>query len=175
MPLKIYYYGHPILRKRCEPITEITEDLKKLVHEMTEALTPNNAAGFAAPQVGHSLRLFILCRYVETEDGHLTMTPPYIYINPKVTIIGDEVCLDDEACVSIPGIREDVERPWRVRIEAMNLKGEIFVDELEGYNARGILHENDHINGVLFIDRIDKHTRKKIEPALREIKKKHNP
>lgn len=175
MQLPIYYYGHPILRKRCEPITEITDEIRKLVADMIETMDANNGIGLAAPQVGHSVRLFVLRNYVFPEDGQWTMSEPKVYINPKLSGPGESRLLDTEGCISFPGIRLEVARPDRITIEAMDLDGNIFVEELEGYNARVRMHENDHINGVLFIDRVDVNARNKIEPFLREIKNKYNP
>ena len=174
MLLKIYYYGHPILRKRCEPVTEITAEIRKLAMDMIETMDKNNGVGIAAPQVGHSIRMFVLRNYVFTEDGHWTLGEAKVYINPKLSSPGEEKVVDTEGCLSVPGIHLHVERPDKITVEAMDLTGATFIEELEGYNARVRMHENDHINGVLFTDRVDVNTRKKIEPLLREIKKKYN-
>ena len=174
MLLKIYYYGHPILRKRCEPVTEITDEIRKLAQDMIETMDKNDGIGLAAPQVGHSIRMFVLRNYVFTEDGQWTVSEPKVYINPKLSSPGEEKAIDTEGCLSLPGLRLQVERPDKITVEAMALDGTIFVEELEGYNARVRMHENDHINGVLFSDRVDVNTRKKIEPILKEIKKKYS-
>jgi peptide deformylase len=173
MLLPIYYYGHPILRKRCAPVGQITDEIRKMAQDMIETMDKNNGVGLAAPQVGHSIRLFVLRNYLFTEDGHWTLSEPKVYINPKLSSPGDELVCDTEGCLSLPGIRLEVERPNSITIEATDLDGKVFVEELEGYNARVRMHENDHINGVLFIDRIDVHTRKKLDPLLKEIKKKY--
>lgn len=175
MLLKIYYYGHPILRKRCEPVKEITDEIRKLAHDMIETMDKNDGIGLAAPQVGHSIRMFVLRNYVFTEEGHWTLSEPKVYINPKLSKPSEHVISDTEGCLSFPGIRVHVSRPDKIVIEAMDLDGKTFVEELEGYNARVRMHENDHINGVLFIDRIEAHEKKKIDPALKAIKKKYNP
>jgi peptide deformylase len=175
MMLKIYHYGHPILRKRAEPITEITDEIRKLASDMIETMDKGDGIGLAAPQVGHSIRMFVLRNYIYTEDGRCTLSEPKVYINPKLSAPGDCILTDSEGCLSFPGLRLDVDRPERITVEAMDLEGNIFVEESEGYNARVRMHENDHINGVLFIDRIDAKMRKMIDPLLREIKKKHRP
>ena len=175
MLLKIRYYGDPVLRKRCEPITEITDEIRKLAKDMIETMDKNDGAGIAAPQVGKSVRMFVLRHYNISEDGRWTLSEkPTVYINPKLSSPGEYLVTDSEACISIPGLRLDVTRPDTIKIEAMDLDGNIFVEELEGYNARLRMHENDHINGVLYIDRIDVHTRNKVDAALRAIKKKYN-
>ena len=174
MLLKVYYYGHPILRKRCEPITELTDEIRKLASDMIETMDKNNGIGLAAPQVGYPIRMFVLRNYIFTDDGQWTFSKPIVFINPKLSKPGDELVTDTEGCLSLPGIRLNVTRPDKITVEAIDLEGQTFVEELEGYNARVRMHENDHINGVLFIDRIDVNTRKKIDPVLREIKKKYS-
>lgn len=174
MILKIYYYGDPILRKHCEPITEITDEIRKLASDMIETMDKNDGIGLAAPQVGRTLRMFVLRNYIYQEDGHWTLSEPKVYINPKLSSPSDHTISDVEGCLSLPGLRLDVDRPGKVTIEAMDLDGNVFVEGLEGYNARVRMHENDHINGVLFIDRVDVNTRKKIDPILKAIKKKYS-
>jgi peptide deformylase len=170
--LKIYYYGHPVLRKRCEPVHEITEEIRTLVRDMIETMDKNDGIGLAAPQVGHSLRIFVLRNYVLLENGQWTLSEPKVYINPKLSNPGKQVVSDTEGCLSFPGLRFSVDRPDKITVEAMDLEGKTFVEEIEGYNARVRMHENDHINGVLYIDRIDANERAKVEPSLKEIKKK---
>ncbi len=174
MLLKLYYYGHPILRKHCEPIAEITEEIRKLASDMIETMDKNDGIGLAAPQVGHAIRLFVLRNYLPTADGQWTMSEPKVYINPKLSSPDDETITDTEGCLSLPGLRLEIDRPIKIRVEAMDLDGNMFVEELEGYNARVRMHENDHINGVLFIDRVDAAMRKKIDSQLKQIKKKYN-
>ncbi len=175
MQLKIYYYGHPILRKRCETITEITPEIRKLAKDMIETMDKNNGCGLAAPQVGHSIRLFVLRDYGFTEDGRWYLKEPKVYINPKLTSPGKHTLDDVEGCLSLPGLRLDITRPDRITVEAIDLDGNTFTEDVDGYNARIRMHENDHINGVLFCDRLTPHERNKIEPLLKEIKKKYNP
>lgn len=175
MQLPIRIYGDPVLRKRAEPVGEITDEIRQLVLNMVETMDRNNGIGLAAPQVGHSLRLFVLRNYIEGEDGHLRVSDPQVYINPKIISFGKGTLTDTEGCLSIPGIRSAVERPDSVIIESTNLNGQRVTEEIVGYNARVRMHENDHINGTLFIDRISSNERKRLEPLLREIKKKHHP
>lgn len=172
--LKIYYYGHSILRKHCEPITEITDEIRRLANDMIETMDKNDGVGLAAPQVGRSIRLFVLRNYIYTEEGSWKLTEPKVYINPKLSNPGEHFVTDAEGCLSFPGLRLHVNRPDKITVEAIDLEGHTFVEEIEGYNARVRMHENDHINGVLFVDRVDVNTRKKINPVLREIKKKYN-
>ena len=175
MQLKIYYYGHPVLRTHCEPIVEITDEIRQLVKDMIETMDKSDGAGLAAPQVGYPLRLFILRDYIYDEQDNWTLSDPRVYINPKLSLPGEDYLIETEGCLSFPKLRLEVARPDRIFVEAMDINGNIFTEQVEGYNARVRMHENDHINGVLFIDRIEPSTRKKIEPELRTIKKKFNP
>ncbi len=173
MLLKIYHYAHPILRKRCEPITEITEEIRQLAKDMIETMDKNDGAGLAAPQIGRAIRMFILREYIPAEEGRWTLSEPKVYINPKLSEPSESIVTDTEGCLSLPGLRLEIDRPDRITVEAMDLEGNWFTEVVEGYNARVRMHENDHINGVLFIDRVSTHTRNKIDPILREMKKKY--
>ncbi|MBX3719232.1 MAG: peptide deformylase [Parachlamydiales bacterium] len=175
MILNIQQYGNPILRKQCKPIEEITDEVRKLVADMIDTMDKGNGCGLAAPQVGYALRLFVLRDYIVHEDGHWTLSDPKVYINPKLTNPGACILTDVEGCLSLPGLRLDIDRPDRITVEALDIDGKPFTEEVEGYNARIRMHENDHINGVLFIDRVDEKTRHKIDPLLREMKKKYKP
>lgn len=172
MLLKLYYYDHPVLRKRCEPVKEVTPAIRQLVLDMIETMDKYDGAGLAAPQVGHSLRIFILRDYLYDEEGRWTLGEPRVYINPKLSSPEGDILEDTEGCLSFPGLRIDITRPEKIRVEAMDLDGNTFVEEVEGLNARVRMHENDHINGVLFIDRLTQKERKRIDPLLRSIKKK---
>jgi peptide deformylase len=174
MRLKIHYYGDPILRKRCEPIQEVTDEIHTLARDMIETMDKGNGCGLAASQVGHPIRMFVLRDYI-VEDGHWRQGPPRVFINPKLSHPGEEKLTDVEGCLSLPGLRLNIDRPNKITVEAMDLDGKIFVEEIEGYNARIRMHENDHINGVLFVDRVDVNMRKKLDPILHEMKKKYHP
>lgn len=173
------YYDDPVLRKKCEPVEEITEEIRQLVADMIETCAHHNGAGLSACQVGVSLRIFILHNYLPLPDGTWALSAPLVFINPKIVSVGSEIESDSEGCLSIPHFREWVERPIKLTIEALNLKGERFVEvfegrtEIERLNARVRLHENDHLNGVLFIDRLPAKVRKRVDPQLRMIKKQH--
>lgn len=174
MSLPIRYYGDKILRTRCEPVKEITDEIKTLVQKMIETMDESKGIGLAAPQVGYPLRIFVLRNYIESAEGDLSFSEPLVYINPVISNPSVKKVSDTEGCLSIPGIREEVERPLKIRIEAMTLEGVPFAEEVEGYNARVRMHENDHLNGVLFIDRLNLRKRKKLEPVLKEIQKKYH-
>ena len=174
MLLQIRYYGDKVLRARCEPVEEITQEIRDLVSNMIETMDVGKGIGLAAPQVGYPIRLFVLRNYIETQEGDLAFSEPLVYIKPKLSNPSQKKVLDTEGCLSIPGLREEVERPLKIRIEATDLQGTPFAEEVEGYNARVRMHENDHLNGVLFIDRLDLRKRKKIDPFLKAIEKKYH-
>lgn len=172
--LRLRYYGDPILREHSEPIKEITPEIKKLAREMVDFIDNNNGAGLSACQVGIPIRLFVLRNYIILPDGQWTLSAPVVFINPKLIWKSKETETDTEGCLSIPKMSVGpVERPVKVIFEALDLDGKTFRDEREGLNARVTCHENDHLNGVLYIDRLPPSVRKKIEPQLREVKKKY--
>jgi len=171
MILPVVLYGQKILRTKCKEVRGITPEIRELVANMIETMDSKNGVGIAAPQVGVDLRLFVLRNYIEKE-GETELSAPTVYINPKIVSKSEETCVEAEGCLSIPGIREEVERPFAIVIEATDLEGNRFTEEVAGYNARVRMHENDHINGVLYIDRISPARKKKIAPILKEIEKK---
>ena len=169
------YYGDPILRERSAPIEEITDEIKELAAFMVDYADNNNGIGLSAIQVGVPIRLFVLRDYVVLPDGKWTHSAPKVFINPKIVAKSKKTEADLEACMSIPDFRSGpVVRPFEVTIEATDLDGNKFTDVREGLNARVSLHENDHLNGVLFIDRLAPKIKKQIESELREVKKKYS-
>lgn len=169
------YYGDPVLREKSVPIEEITDEIKELARYMIYYADHNNGIGLSAVQLGVPIRLFILRDYIVQPDEKWTVSAPKVFINPKIVWKSDETNVDTEGCMSLPHLNVGpIERPNRIKIEALDLDGNLFVDEREGLNARVTFHENDHLNGVLQIDRLPPNVRKKIEPELLAIKKKYN-
>lgn len=172
MELKLSFYGEPVLRKKASPVTQFDQALKTLIKDMEETMHIHNGIGLAAPQVGISQRIFITCvpeldeneEYSE-EDGTLR-----VYINPTILEYSQETTLYTEGCLSIPHIQGQVERPLRVKVKAFDVDGNEFIHEAEELEAHCILHENDHINGVLFIDRVRGKERQKLESLIRQRK-----
>jgi peptide deformylase len=170
MPLPILFYDSPLLRKKAVPVAEITAEIRSLVAQMIETVDLANGIGLAAPQIGKSLRLFILRKYIHNPDGSWNLSDPHVYINPEILEKSIDTEDELEGCLSIPGLKAPVTRPVRVQLKATDLDGNTFIEEEEGYNARVIFHENDHLNGVLFIDRLSPAEKRKIEPLLRKLK-----
>lgn len=170
MKLKLAYYGDPILRKKGMAVERIDSSIHRLVEDMIDTMRAENGCGLAAPQVHQSLSLFITCvdRYEEEEviEGKVR-----VFINPKILEYREETWVFEEGCLSIPGVRGKVERPLTIKIQATDLEGNVFIETLSEMDARVFMHENDHVNGVLFIDRMPPKKRKELEPFLRKIKK----
>ncbi len=173
MKLPLAYLGDPVLRKKTAPIEDINDTIRQLVIDMTETMEANDGCGLAAPQVHQSLALFITCipRYVD--DDTVLPGKLKVFINPKIVSYSPETWDCQEGCLSIPGIRETVSRPLKVTIQATDLEGNPFIEEFIGFDAHVVMHENDHINGVLYIDRLAPKRKKEIEQRLKEIKKKY--
>ncbi len=170
--LPIAYYGNPILRAVADPIAEITDDVRMLVQEMIETMDVCDGIGLAAPQVHHSIRLFIIREPIENQKGEVEWGDVKVFINPVVSELSEETWIVSEGCLSIPTIRADVERSKEITIEFTDLDGQRTCKRCKGWEARVILHEYDHINGVLFIDHLSKEEREAIDPLLKRIDRK---
>lgn len=175
MRLPLAYFGNPVLRKKGLPIEEITDEIRQLVHDMIETMEVENGAGIAAPQVHKSLDLFVT--QVPLHDEETDTWEPgelRVFINPKLSKPSEKKWVYPEGCLSIPGVRGEIERPWAITVEATDIEGNQFTLDLEGLEARVVMHENDHIKGTLFPDRMSAKERKKIESGLARLKRKHS-
>lgn len=175
MKLPIVYYGNPILRTKAKQVESITPEIRALIDNMMETMLAANGLGIAAPQVGKSLSIFITSPPIEDEKGGFTQSPPTVFINPKLSNPSIDGWIHSEACLSIPKVQGDVLRPNEIVVTWLDIHGKEHTETFTGWKARVIMHENDHINGVLFIDRLTPSERRSIEPELRAIKKKYNP
>lgn len=145
---EIRKYGDPVLAQTAEPVTEFDDKLKKLVNDMFETMYAAPGVGLAAPQVGISKRLFVMdCSTKEGVQERVAL------INPEI-VMTEGRQIGDEGCLSFPGIYFQVERAQRVVARARNVKGEWFEIDTMDLPARCILHENDHLNGIVFINQI---------------------
>lgn len=173
MKLDLAYYGDPILRKKAEEITQFNDELKQLIKDMEETMFATNGIGLAAPQVKKSVRLFIINLQEKDEEGEYHPTITRVFINPKIIAVSEKTWEEQEGCLSIPKIYEQVARPFKITIEAQDENGTSFTQDFEEWEAKVILHENDHINGVLFIDRVQGKKRKALEPFLNAVKQRY--
>ena len=150
--LKVARMGHPVLRKRTEPLdpAEIgTPRIQRLIDDMFETMHDSQGIGLAGPQVHESIRLFVAG--VDDPDGGMS---PVVVINPEITPIGSAMEEDWEGCLSIPDIRGRVPRAAKIRVRALDRDGRPLALTADGFPARVIQHEVDHLDGVLFFDRM---------------------
>ena len=175
MLLELAYYGDPVLRKKTTTVAEITEEVRKTVADMVETMYEKNGIGLSANQVFITHSIFITCAPIPDENFEKWLPGKLkIFINPKLSNPSQEIWEQDEGCISIPGIYGEVTRPWKITVEYMDLDGKTQKEEFEGMEARVIMHENDHINGVLYIDRMFGKKRQELEHKLKDIKKKYS-
>lgn len=170
--LPLAYYGDAVLRKKADPIGKITPELEKLIEDMVETMDACNGMGLAAPQVHHSIRLFIIRPPVENEEGEYDPGKVTVFINPTLSLPSKETWKTAEGCLSIPAIRSEVERPSEITVEYTTLDGTKVKERFTGWQARIIMHENDHINGVLFVDRLNETEREKLAPILQSLEQR---
>lgn len=158
--MDIYTLGADVLRAKAVPVDRFDEDLAKLVENMFQTMKVGRGVGLAAPQVGLSTRLFVM-----EIDGD----KPRVFINPEIIETSVEMDSFEEGCLSIPGVYADLDRPAEIRVQAMNERGRRFTLGAEGFMARVIQHELDHLNGVLFTDRLPERSR---EQVLKQYEKR---
>lgn len=172
--LPLAYYEEKVLRTKAEPILEITEDIKKLAEKMIETMDANDGIGLAAPQIHQSLKLFVIREPIENGD-RFTAGDVKVFINPSLSEPSKESWSASEGCLSIPTIRENVTRPKEITVEYQTLEGVKEKQRFTGWAARVIMHENDHLNGVLFIDRLEKEEKERLKPILHNLNNRiHN-
>jgi peptide deformylase len=169
MILPIYTYGQEVLRKKCEEITADYPELSTLIANMYETMYASNGIGIAAPQIGVPIRLFIVDTGNMDEGNNTPLNQ--VFINPTVVEEWDTPWKFEEGCLSIPGIRENVSRNEKVKIKFQDLDFNWHERTFSGMAARVIQHEYDHIEGVLFIDRINPLRKKLIQTKLKDMSK----
>ena len=183
MLLRVTQYGEPILRKVGTAITEFDADLAQLADDMVDTMYDEEGIGLAAQQIGKAIQLFVLdVRPPEGEqpafdysfDGKqppLDLIMPMALANPKVSIIDSSEDVYEEGCLSFPDVRGKVTRPIGVRCEFQDTEGNSHILDATGLLGRCILHESDHLNGELFIDRMDKRDLQRMTPRIKKIKR----
>lgn len=152
--LKICKLGEEVLRQKSVPIKdeEINDDLRALAEEMFETMDAANGVGLACPQIGKNIRMF-----VAMADDDVRR----VFINPQIIATSDDSVPYEEGCLSVPQVYENIMRPSKVTVQAQDQNGKRFTIEADGLLARIIQHENDHLDGVIFIDRGDEEFAKK--------------
>jgi len=179
MILEVVKYGHPTLRKKGARVESVTPAIKELIANMFETMYAARGIGLAAQQVGEALLVTVIdVREASAErpstlelngqpaDPHKLM--PLVLINPELKSVGEMVA-GPEGCLSFPEVYADISRPEKVDVVAMNEDGQRIEFRAGGLLARAIQHETDHLNGILFIDRMDSDTKKEMKAELDEL------
>ncbi len=180
MKLPIVKYGNPILRKKGKEIDQVDERIRTLVADMLETMQAANGIGLAAQQVGTALQLTVL-DVSQVEDRPSTMmlngqkldpvqAMPLILLNPKIRL-NEEFSSGNEGCLSFPDITAEIDRAVSVEVEAETLEGETVQIEASGLLARALQHELDHLNGILFIDRMSSVVKASLSSRLKRLQK----
>ena len=197
MAIHIAYFGNKCLRQRAKEIENPKDPAyQPLIDAMIKLGDETDGIGLAGPQVDKMIRLFFIrpYHYTVTRNGAVveegegvrpqmeitaedkvdyTLLDPLVFMNPVLSDPSEMQSIESEGCLSLPGLRGDVMRPDEVTVTAYDRDGNEFTRRFHGYTARQIMHENDHLNGVLFIDRMDPKERKAIARDLAALKKKY--
>ena len=179
MLLEITTYGHPALRTKGRPVAAIDDKILALAGDMIDAMREAEGIGLAAQQVGLPLLLFVLdvpqmkdrpsAMRVDGRPADFEAMMPLVLINPKIEPLG-KITIEGEGCLSFPGLRGDVPRPYSVRVQATLPDGREIAFEADGLLARAVQHEFDHLQGVLFIDRMsDEDRREELPEDVRRL------
>jgi peptide deformylase len=181
MALTIVHYNHPVLRKKGIKVTAFNAELTELASQMVETMHEAHGIGLAAQQVGRALQLCVLdLRETDRDfdwelDGAkppLELFMPLTMVNPVVKLLPSEETLYEEGCLSFPEIRGDVPRPELITVKFQDAAGTPHVLTCTGLLSRCVQHEVDHLNGVLFIDRMQKKVRTSLDRAVKDLAKK---
>jgi len=156
----ILVYPDPRLREVAQPVRQVDDEIRTLIDDMAETMYDAPGVGLAAPQVGVSLRIFVIDVAGDDEPSDFR-----VYINPEILAL-DGTQTWNEGCLSFPGISEEVKRAAHVRVRALGLDGQLFEHDAEGLLAVAIQHENDHLNGVLMVDKVGPLERRRVGQKL---------
>ena len=156
--MKIYTYGHPVLRKKAKKVTKIDKETEKIIKDMFETMRTNfpKGIGLAATQVGVTYAFFIY--ELEDDKG--------VVINPEILEKRKELEPEEEGCLSVPGVYGIVERPSEIVVRYMDMDGKVHEEILQGLKARVFQHETDHLNGIIFTDYIDSIEKLEVEEGF---------
>ncbi len=180
MKRPIVKYGAPVLRAKGRPVTTVDEQIRALASDMLETMHAANGVGLAAQQVGEALQLTVL-DVSEVEDRPSTLrlngievdprvAMPLVLLNPELSLHG-ETLPGTEGCLSFPEITAEIDRAFSVIVKAENLEGEVLEIAASGLLARALQHEVDHLNGILFIDRMSSATKASLSSRLKRLQK----
>ena len=162
MIFEIRTYGDPVLRAENKKVDKVDDNIRKILDDMVETMRDISGIGLAAPQVGINLRMFV----VEAEEGVVRKV-----INPEFVEYAKKCVDHEEGCLSVPGIHKKVKRPETLKVKYLNENGESVVEELEDLWCRAFQHENDHLEGILFIDKISPVAKRLVTKKLANMRK----
>jgi peptide deformylase len=178
MILEVVKYGHPVLRQKGAAIEKLTPEIKKLIADMFETMRERHGVGLAAQQVGHALQLTVIdvrgakdrpsTLELEGEPADPNEIMPLVLINPEIKPVGERV-KSGEGCLSFPEIYGEISRPEFVDVKALNEKLKLIEFRAGGLLSRAVQHETDHLNGILFIDRMEKKVKEELRPELDKL------
>ena len=168
MKRPILLHPDPRLRKVCDPVTDIDDDMRVLTNDMLETMYDAPGLGLAAPQIGINLRVLVMdC--ADKDDGEAPA--PTCMINPEILAFSDDLNVREEGCLSFPGMFSDVQRPADVRVRYVDEHGVEHERDFSGLWATCVQHEIDHLNGKLFIDHISALKRQRINTKMKKMKR----
>jgi peptide deformylase len=167
----IVIYGHSILRKIAKEIDKDYPDLNQLIPDLFETMYRSEGMGLAAPQIGKSIRMFVIDGKPAAEDDQSLAEFKKVFINARITERSGDILPMNEGCLSIPGLREEVLRASHVHICYFDENWEYHDEVYEGYKARIIQHEYDHLDGILFTDRVSPLRKRLLKSKLTNISK----
>ncbi len=178
MILEITQYGNPILRKKCSNVEAVDDDVRKLADDMIETMEDAHGVGLAAPQIDKDIRMAVVDVSHDPEcvsflkvngaDAKMEDVMPLVFINPELELDGPRE-IETEGCLSIRDIQAKVKRPSIVRASLPQLDGSVLEIEADGLLARALQHEVDHLNGILFVDRISPAAKVSVKRKLKRL------
>ena len=175
MNTDLAYIGHPILRKKTHIVETIDPSVQYLIEKLKLTVTTRRDLGLAAPQVGAPLAILAACFPTFTPNGEMQIGQPRIFINPKLSDPSEETWVEEEGCLSIPKIYAPLRRPVSITVEYLDEQGVAHTERFSHWPAKILMHENDHLNGVLFIDRLEERFKKELSSDLTRLKKHYQP
>lgn len=163
-------YGDPVLRKKAQPVTKDFEDLNGFIKNMFDTMYVSDGVGLAAPQIGQSIRIFVIDSTGNEEEGE---APGIIraFINPQILEKTGDEWIMNEGCLSLPEIREDISRPEAVKIKYVDEDFNEHVETFHGFTSRVIQHEYDHLEGIMFVDYLNPLRKRLLKSKLTAISK----
>ena len=164
--MEIIRIGNPILRTKTQQVVVVDEYVLKTISQLQEEVLKHNGLGIAAPQIGISLAICIARFPVRTSDNAFVPGEPRVFLNPKIVHVGQAMWEAEEGCLSIPKVYSNVRRPRDITLQYQDTSLQMHTEEFSEWPARILMHENDHLNGVLFIDRLPNSVKRRLQSTI---------